>query len=159
MIEFKFTISDIISIISIVVNIYLAKTIAKEVADNSSNKRVLKDLMISEIRDIQNQSDLFKKELLEGKLNSRDIQYWFKINNIRIRDVSKILHEKFDISKDLLEPYKNEMRELVTNSECFISDYNKNSVQFDEEFKKELLEFYKKNNNVFIKILVDINDK
>lgn len=77
--------SDIIAIIGVIINAFLAIWIVKTLQNNLANKRYLKDHLIQEVKDLRSEYKKFLNELYQGKLRPKQILPWFKLMNINSR--------------------------------------------------------------------------
>lgn len=70
-----------------------------------------------------------------------------------------IINEKYNIDKDMLYPYQNTLRELVTEDENFIQQYKNNAdIQFSDDSKNKFIRFQQEQNHLFNEIIIKIND-
>lgn len=151
--------SDIIAIIGVIVNSILAIWIVKTLQNNLTNKRYLKDHLIQEIKGLRNEYKIFLNELYHGRLKPKQILPWFKLMNIKIQDVMKIVNEKYGLEKDILKNYQVELRNIVTEQEEFTDNFKNNEcISLKESSFKELLKFQQENNSKFNELIIEIND-
>ena len=68
------------------------------------------------------------------------------------------LKEKYKIDEKKLEPYQNELRELITNNNDFINQFRNDKVVFSEASRSELIKFQQTHNKLFNEIIIAIND-
>ena len=152
--------SDIISLISLIVNIFLTIWIVKTLQKNLANKRYLKDYLITEIKDLKAEYGKFLSELYSGKSKPKRITPWFKLMNIKVRDTMEIVPKKYKIDKEILKNYQIELRNFVTDLEEFKSSYKDNEmVVLKEESMVELMKFHRNNNSKFSSLIIKINEK
>lgn len=153
------TTSEWISVITLLVNSILAIWIARTIQNSFTNKRILKDHFINEVKDIRNDYSIWLNDLSSNKINPKLVTPWFKLMSIRIKDLMLIISNKYDIDKNLLNPYQNDLRELITDNEDYIKQYQKNELLIlTEASQKLIIKFQQENNLVFNKIIVAIND-
>lgn len=151
---------DIISIIGVLVNSFLAIWIVKTLQNNLANKRYLKDHLIQEIKDLRNEYKKFLSELYLGKLKPKQILPWFKLMNIKIQDIMELINQKYDLDKDTLRNYQVELRNIVTEQDEFNENFKDNLCFVPKESSlNDLLKFQQKNNSKFNQLIIDINDK
>jgi len=152
--------SDIISLISLIVNIFLTIWIVKTLQKNLANKRYLKDYLITEIKDLKAEYGKFLSELYSGKSKPKRITPWFKLMNIKVRDTMEIVPKKYKIDKEILKNYQIELRNFVTDLEEFKSSYKDNEmVVLKEGSMVELMKFHRNNNSKFSSLIIKINEK
>ena len=153
-------ISDFIDLLGIVVNSGLAIWVVSTLQNNLTNKRYLKDHLIKEICEIRGDYKKFLTELYNGRIKPKAVVPWFKLMNIKTRDIMEILSQKFEIDSDFLKPYQSDLRTTVTELNEFIANYSLDTpLTLEENSKRELIKFQQENNNKFNKIIIDINDK
>lgn len=155
-----FNTSDIIDISGIVVNIGLTIWIVIKIQNNLTNKRVLKDHFITEIKEIRAEYKIFFNNLYSNNITAKSIIPWFKLMNIKVNDIMELMNKKYKINKDTLSPYQNELRELVTNNKDFEKEYQSEfPITFSENSKSEFIKFEQNYNSRFNKLIIEINDK
>ena len=157
---FNLSISDIINLLSIVVNSILAIWIVRTLQNNLANKRYLKDYIITEIKDLRLEYKNFINELHSGKLKPKKIVPWFKLMNIRVQDTMEIVSGKYKIDKDILKNYQLQLKKIVTEFEEFNSNYKENNCfELTEKSLREIVKFQQENNSKFNYIIIKINEK
>lgn len=154
----SFDTSNWIDLIGIIVNAGLAYWIVKTIQNKLTNKRVLKDHFINEIKDIRNDFKNCLNNLYSNKTNPHRIIPWFKLMNIRVNDLMTLMNDKYKIDEKKLDPYQNELRELITNNNDFINHYKKDKVIFSEESRIQFIKFQQTHNQIFNEIIIEIND-
>lgn len=151
--------SDWINIIAIIINSFLALWIISKLQNSLTNKRVLKDHFINEIREIRNEYKQYLKDLYSDSISTKTIIPWFKLMNIKVNDTMMYLNSKYQIESNLLNPYQIELRELITENQEYITQFQENNtLTLSTEFKNELFKFEQNNNKLFNEIIVNIND-
>jgi len=152
--------SEIISLISLVVNFSLTIWIVRTLQKNLANKRYLKDYLIAEIKDLKAEYGKFLSELYSGKSKPKRITPWFKLMNIKVQDTMEIVSKKYKIDKGILKNYQIELRNFVTDLEEFESNYKKdNYIQLSSKSQGELIQFQQDNNSKFSSLIIKINEK
>ena len=155
----ELTNSDWIELIGIIINSLLAIWIVATIQSNLNNRRVLKDHFICEIKNIR---DAYKNQLsiiYSEKCIPQDMIPWFKLMNIKINDIMKIISKRYKIDIKKLEPYQLELRNIVTENEDFISQFKKNEpMKISSQFKNDLIKFQQTNNYIFNDLIILIND-
>ncbi len=149
------SLDNIIAIIDIGITFYIGYIIQK----NTNNKRALKDILIIEIKEIRQQYSDFYTSLLRGDKDAKEIVHWLKSMTIKINSLKPILLDEYSISKNLFNPYILKLREIITESEDFISGYKEEKIIFKDEVKKDIFKFQQKNDRIFIKLIQEINNK
>ena len=154
----SFDTSNWIDLIGIIVNAALAYWIVRTIQNKLTNKRVLKDHFINEIKDIRAEYKGCLNNLYSNNTHPQRIIPWFKLMNIRVADLMALIKEKYKIDEKKLEPYQNELRELITNNNDFINQFRNDKVVFSEASRSELIKFQQTHNKLFNEIIIEIND-
>ena len=155
---FSIDMSNWIDLIGIIVNAGLAYWIVRTIQNKLTNKRVLKDHFINEIKDIRIEYKNCLNNLYSNNTHPQRIIPWFKLMNIRVSDLMALINQKYKIDLKKLEPYQNELRELVTNNIDFINQFKKDKITFSEASRSALIKFQQSHNKLFNEIIIDIND-
>lgn len=154
----KFEPADWIALLGILINSALAYWIVKTIQNRLTNKRVLKDHFINEIKDIRSDYKTCFNNLYSNSTNPKRIIPWFKLMNIRVDDLMTFVNSKYNINKKFLEPYQIEFRELITNNADFISHFNNDKVVFSETSRMQLIRFQQTYGKLFNSLIIAIND-
>ena len=155
----NFSVSDLINVIGIVINFFLAIWIINKIQSNATNRRTLKDHFINETKDIRQHYSSFLSDLSLSKVNAKEIPSWFKLMNIKCQNLLDFLNSKYKIHKDVLNPYTVELRSIVTGLNEFNSNYKGNKkIKLQEDSKSELIKFQQKHNQIFNDLIMKIND-
>ena len=110
-----------------------------------TNKRVLKDHFITEIKDIRSEYKIFLNNLYSNNTRVKSVIPWFKLMNIKVIDIMRTINEIYKIDENILNPYQNELRELITENEDFISSFNlEQNIIFSDNSKTKIIEFQQK---------------
>ena len=56
--------------------------------------------------------------------------------NIKVIDIMRTINEIYKIDENILNPYQNELRELITENEDFISSFN---LEQNMNFNKKII--------------------
>ena len=150
--------SDWIELLGVIVNAGLAYWIVRTIQNKLTNKRVLKDHFINEIKEIRNDYKICLNNLYSNNTHPHRVIPWFKLMNIKVDDLMTIIHTKYCIDKDKLKPYQIELQELITNNEDFMAQYNGEKVVFSQTSRTQLIKFQQSHNQLFNEIIVIIND-
>ena len=151
-------VSDWISIASIIVNAILAIWIIKTVQDKVNNKRILKDHLINEIKEVRDEYRFFLNQLFSNKIKPSHIAPWFKLMNIKINDLLDLISQKGSIDKNILNPYQIELRDTITELDEYISNYiSDEKILLSPISQIKVIRFQQKYNHLFNKAIVKIN--
>lgn len=156
----SFANTDWIALFSVLINAILAFWIVRTIQNKLTNKRVLKDHFINEIKDIRNDYKTCLNNLYLNQTNAKQVIPWFKLMNIKIDDLMSLVCGKYKrIKRNELEPYQNQLRELITEHEDFIKQYESGKpINFAENSKNQFIKFQQENNHIFNDIIIKIND-
>lgn len=150
--------ADWISLFGVIVNAGLAYWIVRTIQNRLTNKRVLKDHFINEVKEIRNDYKVCLNNLYSNTTHPHRIIPWFKLMNIKIEDLMTIVNSKYCIDKNKLKPYQVELQELITNNSDFIMHYNNEKVVFTEISRSQFIRFQQLHNQIFNDIIIKIND-
>jgi hypothetical protein len=150
--------ADWIALFGVIVNAGLAYWIVRTIQDKLTNKRVLKDHFINEIKDIRNEYKTCLNNLYANSTHPHRVIPWFKLMNIKIDDLMTLINKKYNIEKSKLKPYQVELQELITNNEDFMAHYNHDKVIFSQASRTQLIKFQQSHNQLFNEIIITIND-
>ncbi|WP_026838313.1 hypothetical protein [Gillisia sp. JM1] len=152
-------VSDYINIFSVILNAILAIWIINTIQNRLNNKRVLKDYFINEVKDIRGEYRILLNEIYRSKIKPNKISPWLKLMNIRTNDLMDIILKKHRVSENFLRPYHIDLRNLITEDANFIQSFKLNEeFVLTEKSKKDLIVFQQKNNSLFNKLIIEIND-
>ncbi|OFX31046.1 MAG: hypothetical protein A2X08_18270 [Bacteroidetes bacterium GWA2_32_17] len=156
----SFTNANWIALVGIAVNAILAFWIVRTIQNKLTNKRVLKDHFINEVKEIRNDYKNCLNNLYLNQTNAKIVIPWFKLINIKIDDLMILISQKYKkIDQKALNPYQNELRELITENEDFIKQYESGKqVNFSEISRNQFIKFQQKHNHLFNDIIIKIND-
>lgn len=154
------TYADGIALFGILVNALLAFWIIRTIQNKLTNKRVLKDHFINEIKDIRNEYKSCLNNLYLNQTYAKNVIPWFKLMNIKIDDLMGLICKKHKkINRKTLNPYQNELRDLITENEDFIKYFpSKKPIIFSENSKNQLIKFQQKYNHLFNELVISVND-
>lgn len=151
--------SNWIDLAGIIINSILAVWIVKTIQNRLTNKRVLKDHFITEIKEIQKEFRQFFSELYSNRTKPKDCLAWFKLMNIRVSDLLAIASKKYLVGASALDPYLIELRDFISNSQEFTNAFYGNSpITPSESLRSRLILFEQTNNHLFNEVIVIIND-
>ncbi len=149
--------SEIIAIVGVIVDAGIAIWIVKTIQKKLTDRRILKDLFINEIKEIREEYKSFLSNLYAGKIVPKDVAPWFKLMNIKINDILGLMSKKIKVDKEKLKPYQVTLREMITEDPDFINGFKDNKpIQFSN--KNQFIKFQQENNQLFNELIVEIND-
>ena len=151
--------SNWISIAGIFINACLAGWIVLTIQSKLANRRVLKDHLIEELKEIRMEFRNCLNNIYSNKTPPKNVLPWFKLINIKIEDLTAIINMKYKINKDILRPYQNELRDLITESEDFEKQYEGSGLYAPSvSTKTALMKFQQRNSHLFNDVIIKIND-
>lgn len=153
-----FDTGNYIDIIAIIVNVILTIWIVIVLQNRSNNKRILKDHYINEIKELKNDYKSFLTNLYNCKVSPKNIIPWFKLMNIKVTDIMEEINWIYKIDKDKLNPYQNELRDLLTDNEDFNNQFNNEKLYLSTISKNSLIKFQQDRNKLFNQIILKINN-
>ena len=153
-----FDTGNYIDIIAIIVNVLLTIWIVFVFQDRSNNKRILKDLYINEIKELKNDYKIYLTNLYNCKVSPKNIIPWFKLMNIKVTDIMEEINCIYKIDKNILYPYQNELRDLLTDNEDFNNQFNDEKLNLSSNSKNSLIKFQQEKNKLFNQIILKINN-
>ena len=148
-----------IDIGGIVIDAFLAWWIVRTIQNKLTNKRVLKDHFICEVKDIRLEYKNFVSDLYANKMVPSTIIPWFKLMNIKVSNLMELLNQIYKIDIAKLSPYQNDLRELITENEDFINCYKTDKLNLSEESRKQFIQCQQKHYHLFNEVIIAINDK
>lgn len=151
-------VSVIVNIISVIVNTFIAVWVVRILQNKLTNNRTLKDHFINEVKEIRSEYRTFLNNLYSNSTNPKQLLAWFKLMNIKVGDLISTMSPRYNIPKDFLYPYQNDLRELVTNSDDFERCFRDNILSLTEVTKIELTRFQQENQRLFNDLIIKIND-
>lgn len=154
----SWTPSDWIDLIGVVVNVVFGFWIVMTIQNKVTNRRILKDHFISEIKEIRTEYKNCLSNLYSNNTRPHLVLPWFKLMNIKIDDMMEILHKKYKVDKSILKPYQIDLRELITNNTDFINQFSSEKVTFSDSSRGQFIVFQQANNHLFNDLIIKIND-
>lgn len=157
--NYTFDFSNFIDLLGIIVNSALAFWIVRTIQNKLTNKRVLKDHFISEIKEIRSEYNEYIKNIYNGSVVPQEALRWFKLQNIKKIHLMEDVTNIYKISSPQLTTFHTDLRELVTNSPEFSNNYRSNlPVSFSTATKRELDRIQLTYNGIFNKLIIKVND-
>ncbi len=154
----KLKASEIIDIISIIVNIILTWRIVYVVQNKLNNKRVLKYHYISEIKVIREEFRYHLNSLFSNNISPKNIIPWYKLMSIKLSNLSIDLYDSYNTELYVFNEYQNKLRDLITDSNDFITQFNNEKLIVSVELKNEIIKFQQINSRTFNDLIVKINN-
>lgn len=153
-----FSVSDCIALIGIIVNSALAIWIVTSVQNTLSNKRILKDHFIEEVKYIRDGYRIYLSNSIQGKLDPSNAQAWFKLMNMKIDDLMQHLNSSYAIDLNFLKSFQVDLRSVILESPDFMNQYTKKNVDFSSNTKSDILRFQQDHGKIFNDLIIKINE-
>lgn len=134
---FKIELSNILSLISILVDIVVPLTIAYFLQNKFLKNRDIKSYYIKQIESLIADYDSFLKNLKRGLLNRSDITNEFQNFSIRFLFIESKLESKFAI-KDKVQNINRDLQIIITDSKEFNSAKTSSKVKLNGKSTTEL---------------------
>ena len=133
--------------------------IVRTMQDRLTNKRVLKDHLMQEVKDLRDEYREFLKGIYTDKTIGAHVMPWFKLMDLKIDDLMDIANAKYKIAKTMLAPYQKELLELITENKDFEQQFKSGlAINFKDESKTAFIIFEQNHNHLFNDIIIAIND-
>jgi hypothetical protein len=133
--------------------------IVKTLQDKLANKRVLKDHIIDEVKELRLEYRDFFKKINEDTIIAVQVLPWFKLMSLKADDLLKIANVKYHISTDVLKPYQVDLEALLTENTDFTTQFRSGlPIIFSPDSKNEFVIFEQNNNHLFNDIIMVINE-
>ena len=98
-------------------------------------------------------------DLINGDIYPKNIIPWHKLMNIKVNDVMYDLENTYKINKTSLKPYQIELRELITDNEDFIEQFNSEKLVLNHNSINLIIKFQQNHNKLFSDLIIKINNK
>lgn len=133
--------------------------IVRTIQGKMTDKRVLKDHFIVEIKELRSEYKSFLIHLYSNNIHPKKVIPWFKLMNIKIDDLMELISPRYKIDKNVLLPYQTSLRDLVTENEDFMQQFKVDkNVVFTEGSRASFIKFQQEHNKLFNSVITKIND-
>lgn len=157
--NFTFDFSNIIDIVGLFVNSFLAFWIVNTIQKKMADKRVLKDHFINEIKDLRSEYNDYLRKLSYMVISPKETPRFFKYLDIKKNHLLNDLDSIYCVNNDKLNSFHSELRELITNCEEFIDNYRDNKeFALKSNTKAKLDRIQIKYNGIFNELIISVND-
>lgn len=150
----KVTIGDLIQVLSLLVTIWIAIVVQK----NLSRKQYLKKFFIDEISNIREEYKAFILALLENSVSSKQIINKFKILSCRIRVLGKNLSRCYDYRLSDLKEAHFQFQQNITGLDDVNQQYEDEVVSFSESSKREIYRLHEKLIEEIENLVIDVSN-
>lgn len=131
----KITVSDIIQIIGLIVTIWIAIIVQKNLTKN----RYLKEYFINELRSVREEYRLLFSEMYNSRLSSKDIKDRLKIISMRIRSIDTYIDRYFSTRPSKLKDIHSDFQQYITGEDEFNSQFKAKVISFSDRVKTQIL--------------------
>ena len=152
--------SDWIAIASLIVTTGIGIWIGCVVQKNLTTVRSVKDYFIQEIKDIRHLYMVFFNDLHNGKKSANGIKDWLKIMSNRLDIIEKSMVQYFKVDeKDIsIKNIHSELQVYITGTDDFNDNYRKETIQFGEPVKNEVLRIHSQIIGQLLSNIIKINE-
>src|SRR5688500_6538382 len=119
----SFLTADWIALFDIAVTSIIGIWIARTVQNSFATRRALKEHYINEIKSVSAEYNTFLNLLYGNTGNSKNIQQWFKIMNIKLETIEQSIHFELIVDPNVLQNHII-LKQFVTGSHEFNTFYN-----------------------------------
>lgn len=137
----KIAVSDIIDAIALVVTVWIAIVVQRNLTKN----RFLKDYFINELKDLREEYRFFFIDLQNQKLNSKSIKAKLKILSLRIKTIEEYTTKCFSLEDSKLKDLHSNFQQFITGSKPYNMQYKSKSISFPDTITTQIL---KHQNNI-----------
>lgn len=148
------TVSDIIQIIGLIITIWIAIIVQKNLTKN----RYLKDYFIKELGNVREEYKQLFTELYGSKLGSKDIKDRLKIQSIRLKTLEVYIDKFFSTNPSALKDCHSDFQQFITGEDDFNNQYKSKTISFSEEAKTQILSHQSKIVNALTQRIIDVNN-
>jgi hypothetical protein len=157
--KFSLEFSDYIEIFGIIVNFILAIWIVQTIQNKLTNKRVLKDHFICEIKELRLEYNDYIKNCYAGNLIPQETLRWFKLINIKTIHLMNDVQDLYKVSCPELTSFHNDLRDIITNSTEYSTNFRPNTpVVFSSITKRQMDLIQLTHYGLFNKLVRLVND-
>lgn len=137
----------------------LAIWLARTIQNRLTNRRVLKDYLIQEIKELRTEyRDFFKKIYTDDGIKGSETLSWLKLMQLKGDDLLKIANKRYRIDLKILNPYQIDLPEIITENEEFNAQFKSMYISFTENSRRKFNMFEQMNDHLFNEIIILIND-
>jgi hypothetical protein len=151
-----FKVADWIAITGILINAILGVSIVFFLQSKLTNKRLLKDHFINEVKELRKEYETYFKTL--STIPPLEVLQVLKSINRKGSDLLFILKEKYKVDEKVFTPFHIELSEIITDDPEFIRNYRGKSTVLSAEGSRSLRKFQNENSRLFNAIIIRIND-
>lgn len=155
------TCSDIIAICDLAVTGIAGGFIAYYLGKRQSNNRATKDYFVGSITSFSQNYTVFINTLFCGGVNAKDIQSWFKLHTMTAGAIDKSLKKQYNqkVSFDKVVQANNRMKQFVTDTEEFNSQYENPNIAFKHSSISSMMEKMSEINEEIANSIININKR
>jgi hypothetical protein len=153
-----FRLSEIISIVDILINIILVLFIAHFIQRNQTNSRTLKDYFIKEVDKIHEEISNYL-DSLEGNLQPKSVNKWFTSRAAKINNIINAINSKYGINSMELVSDLICLQGIIESDVNFTRNFRMNSTTRLTNASLDEIQIYRSQKvKIFHEIITKIND-
>jgi len=151
------SVSDVLTIVSIVANLLAAGVFAYFVGKNLSCDREYRNYFIKEVCDEKKKHEKFWDDFENSNMSSQEVFAWLKQRNMSTTALMKTFREKKKKTSTKFENYVRKMRTLIDETDWFqnVQINGKNVLSSDD--RKNIAKFKNENASIFHEVIAEIN--
>lgn len=147
-------VSDVISVIAILISLFCATSCAKIVARNRSQR----DFLMDEVKLIKNEYRDFVLAIRRGELKAASIRDTLNGFSFRITTIEKLINNEYRIKGPVkLLSSHEEFQWEITNLDSINNQYNEEFVSFSAEEISKIMRIHGNLDNAFLNYVVEVN--
>lgn len=150
---------DTINLIGLIVNFILGIIIVVVIQKRETDRRVLNDHLIEEVKDLRNDYRIFFQRLEKG-IKPQEIASWFKLTNIKSNDLLDLIAIKNpSIQTNYLKPFQKELKDIISDSKEYEENYfPNNKFKLKSATVVKVQRFRQQHDSLFNQLIVQINE-
>lgn len=151
-------ISDIISIVEIIVTLILGYYISHWIAVKDQRTRSVKDYYIKSLCSMHDEVDDFFKQVLSGHMNGRSISDWYGNHEEKLMSFDEGVRMALPIRKKKLSDIINDIHSSITGSEFFNDHFYDDELIYTNQEKVRLIALKQNTESEFNEYIIQINN-
>jgi hypothetical protein len=151
-------ISDIISIVEIIVTLILGYYISHWMAVKDQRTRSVKDYYIKSLCSMHDEVDDFFKQVLSGHMYGRTISDWYGNHEEKLMSFDEGVRMALPLRKKKLSDIINDIHSSITGSEFFNDHFYDESIIYTNQEKVRLIALKQSTESEFNEYIIQINN-
>lgn len=149
----KVTFGDIVSILTLLVTVWIAKT----VQESLTKSRYIREHFIKDTIRLKEDYISFINDIYKGKLAAKEIKDWLKFMSLSVKSLEGFVSAYYDIPKGKLIELHSEFQQFITAEDDFNNQFKEEVVSFSTETKSQFLKRQSHISDAFTRIIIEIN--